>query len=266
MNPLSPDQINSLFPVIGLVLYPGGICVRRGCQQEKWQMNYTHERQKISMVKRSSMNRLALLVRSSGVEFRSLQTLTYGANYPLSGKIAKKHLNHFLIATKRNFGPHEYVWVLEFQERGAVHFHIATTLAPPSDLERELFALTWQRISTPYSWMYCQLDKVGNLLLRGQTLLTDKAVFDSHMSKKAWENVRRGDKLHGYFAKYANKLRQKEVPCWYSDVGRFWGASKGVALPDGQVFWGKEEQVRNFLWDNGRDVFHWRVLPKIILM
>lgn len=127
----TPEQINSIFPVIGLIAFHGGIVVRRGCNVNLNRRNYSHERKKIYMVSKRSLARLALLVRGSGVQFTSLMTLTYGANYPLSGRIAKKHLNHFLINAKRNFGTFEHIWVLEFQERGAVHFHIACTLPPP---------------------------------------------------------------------------------------------------------------------------------------
>lgn len=266
MKRFTPEEVNQFFPVIGLVAYPGGIIVRRGNNSGLQPMNYLHKKGKLKLVTSRSLNRLALLVRASSVTFSSIMTLTYGQNYPLSGRVAKKHLNHFLIASKRNYGPFEYIWILEFQNRGAVHFHIATTLSPPAILERELFATTWQRISTNFSWLYCQLDLVGDRFYAGQTLLTDKACIDSHLSKNAWEGVRKGDSLHAYFAKYANKIRQKEVPDFYSNVGRFWGASKGVALPDGEVFWGTDRDIRELAKERGRDIDHWRVLPKVILL
>lgn len=262
----TPDQINSIFPVVGLIAFPGGIVIRRGCNVNLNRRNYSHERKKIYMVSKRSLARLALLVRGSGVQFTSLITLTYGANYPMSGRTAKKHLNHFLIAAKRTFGPFEHIWVLEFQERGAVHFHIATTLPPPDDMQREVFAELWQAICTPYSWMYCQLDFVNGKFFQGQTLLTDEAVKEVHRSKKHWEEVREGDSLHHYFTKYTTKLRQKKVPVWYADVGRFWAASSGVRLPDGEYFHGNEETVRQVGDAYGRNLARWKVLPKIILL
>lgn len=218
------------------------------------------------MVSKRSLARLALLVRGTGIEFRSLMTLTYGANYPLSGRKAKKDLNHFLIASKRAFGSYDHIWVLEFQERGAVHFHIATTLPEPNILQREIFAKIWQEISTPYSWMYCQLEFDGKKFVPGQTLLTDESVREVHMHSKSWEGVRKKDSLHHYFAKYCTKIRQKKVPSWYSDVGRFWAASEGVRLPDGENFHGNEESVRQVALAYGRDLKQWQVLPKIILL
>lgn len=262
----TPEQVNAFFPVIGLVKYKGGVVVRRGYNLNLNRGNYLHERKKITVVSKRSLSRLALLVRGTSIKFLSLMTLTYGANFPLSGRNAKRDLNHFLIASKRVFGPYEHIWVLEFQERGAVHFHIATTLAPPNLLEREIFASIWQGISTPYCWLYCQLDWDGKKFLQGQTLLTDKAVFEVHMSGRSWEPVKKADSLHHYFAKYCTKIRQKKVPIWYSDVGRFWAASQGVTLPDGEVFHGTEKEVRALGEAYGRSFERWRVLPKVLLL
>lgn len=266
MSYFTPAQINSLFPVVGLIAFHGGIVVRRGNNVSLNRRNYLHERKKIYMVSKRSLAKLALLVRGCGLRFQSLMTLTYGANYPLSGKKAKRDLNHFLISAKRNFGPFEHIWVLEFQERGAVHFHIATTLPPPDDMQREVFAQLWQAISTPYSWMYCQLDLVNGRFFQGQTLLTNEAVREVHRSLRSWEPVKKGDSLHHYFAKYTSKLRQKKVPVWYADVGRFWAASKGVRLPDGEYFHGNEATVRLVGDAYGRSLARWKVLPKIILL
>lgn len=262
----TPEQINQFFPVIGIRVYNGGVIVKRGCTLNLNQRNYAHERKKITLVSKRSLAKLALLVRGCGITFQSLMTLSYGANYPFSGRIAKRHLNHFLVASKRAFGHYEHIWVLEFQERGAVHFHIATTLPEPNVVQKEIFARIWQEISTPYSWMYCQLDNDGKRFFEGQTLLTDQAVFTHHCSEKAWEKVRKGDSLSHYFAKYTMKIRQKKVPSYYSDVGRFWAASQGVKLPDGENFHGSEENVRLALTLQGRDVKKWDVLPKIVLV
>jgi len=266
MSYFTPEQINQFFPIVGILAYNGGVVVIRGCNLNLNRANYSHERGKVIVVSKRSLARLALLVRGCSVEFRSLMTLTYGANYPLSGKKAKKDLNHFLISSKRAFGPYEHIWVLEFQDRGAVHFHIATTLPEPNILQRGIFADIWQGVSTPYSWPYCQLDFDGKKFRQGQTLLTDQAVRDVHLHNFSWEAVRKKDALHHYFAKYCTKIRQKKVPSWYSDVGRFWAASEGVRLPDGHPFHGGEEEVRQVAMAYGRDLQRWQVLPKIILL
>lgn len=239
--------------------------VRRACSLDLHQARYIHKRGKIDMVSRRSLNKLALLVKSCGVTFESVMTLTFGQNYPMSGREAKRMLNSFLVQSKRGFGNYEYVWVLEFQERGAVHFHLALTLPPPTDSERETFSEIWQRISTPMHWQYCPLPGHGQNEQKSIELWTDFACLSVHNHPKAWEAVRKSDGVGRYFAKYANKLRQKKVPVWYSDVGRFWGASRGVKLPDAVEVYGTDSQVREFLEAKGRNVQNWQALPKIVL-
>jgi len=236
MSDLSPELISSMFPVTGLTVYRGGISIKRSCVVEMWGKNYQHERQKIVRVTSRSLNRLALIVRSSGVQFLSLMTLTYGANYPLSGRIAKKHLNTFLVDCRRKFGSFDYFWVVEFQDRHAIHFHIATTLPAPSAADRSLFADIWTRISTPEHWAYCPLYVKKKRIYHEVILWTDLAVWEVHFFPKHWEAVREQDGMQRYIAKYANKLRQKTVPENFQDVGRFWATSKGVKMPTGDFF------------------------------
>lgn len=266
MSYFTPEQINNYFPVVGILRYKGGVLVVRGCNLNLNRSNYLHERKKIFMVSKRSLSRLALIVRGCGVEFRSLMTLTYGANYPLSGKKAKRDLNHFLIASKRAFGHFEYIWVLEFQERGAVHFHIATTLPEPDLTQREIFASIWTKISTPFHWPYASLQEENGQLKFNQGLYTDLAVYVQHVHYMAWERVRKDDSLSHYFAKYSMKIRQKKVPKHYSDVGRFWAASSGVRLPDGESFHGNESDVKELAREFGRNLDHWDVLPKVLLL
>lgn len=192
-------------------------------------------------------------------------TLTYGVNYPMSGRLAKRHLNAFLVAAKREFGPFEYFWVLEFQARGAVHFHLATTLPAPDELQRHAFAKIWVRLTVPVNWEYSQLVEKNGQFYAGQTMGLFLGCYSVHSHPRAWEGVRKDDGMQRYLAKYANKLRQKVVPDWYQDVGRFWGVSRGVRMPEGQPLHGTEKEVRAVLEERGRFVENWEVLPKIVL-
>ena len=266
MSRFTPAEINRYFPVIGVVVFPGGVEVQRGCNVSFGVMKKNGLRGVIKVVNKRSMNKLALLVRSCGVTFRSVMTLSYGVNYPLSGRQAKRDLNHFLVASRRIFGEFEYVWVMEFQQRGAIHFHLACTLAPPTEMDRVLFARCWQGISTPFSWSYCRLDTRKAYWQRGGEFWTDDTVFEVHAHRKSWEAVRKYDGVGRYFAKYANKLRQKKVPDSLVDVGRFWGHSRGAKMPDGERYWGTDGDVRELALQSGRDLSQWEVLPKIILL
>ena len=262
---LTSDQLNSYFPVVGIVCYPGGIIVRRQNGLNLRHITWEHKREGIKLLSKRSLIRLALLVRSSGIRWQSVWTLTYGPNYPLSGKTAKRNLNAFLVAAKREFGPFEYFWVLEFQKRGAVHFHIATTLPEPDVFQRASFARIWARIAQPGDWHYCSWPLNPKARSHSQVLGTRQAVERVHSHQKSWEIVREQDGMSRYLAKYANKLRQKEVPAWYRNVGRFWGTSKGVKLPKGEELESEDEHARYLLWLRGRDTHKCEVLPKIVL-
>lgn len=50
-------------------------------------------------------------------------TLTYGKQYP-NGKDSKKHLKNFWYRVKRSYPTAWAVWKLEYQERGAPHYHL----------------------------------------------------------------------------------------------------------------------------------------------
>jgi len=184
----------------------------------------------------------------------------------MDGGKAKKDLNHMLVSMRRVFGPFEYVWVIEFQERGACHFHLATTLKPPSNLERSIFSSIWSRISTPYSWPYWSVYWQDGRILPKKLLSTDKAVREVHLHPDQWSPIRRRDGVARYFAKYANKLEQKAVPDFYRNIGRFWGASRGIKLPEGKYYHGSENEIRAVAQAYGRNIDSWRVLPKIILL
>lgn len=262
----TPEEINRYFPIEAIVIYPGGMKIQRGCNLPlSFTRNYLRQRGAILRVTRRSLNRLALLVKSSGVTFLSVMTLTYGGNYPMSGRAAKAHLNKFLIYASRTFGKFEYIWCLEFQERGAVHFHIATTLLPPDGFQRATFADIWQKVSTPMSWEYCALDYGQKNFVKGAVMLTDENCLLVHCFPRHWGPVLKRDGMGRYFAKYSAKIRQKSVPIWYSDVGRFWGASRGVKLPEGEFFAASGKQAADVAKELGREVGHWEILPKIIL-
>lgn len=133
--------------------------------------------------------------------------LTYHQNWPKDGRIVKKHL-HCMIERLRYYRPDlRYLWILEFQERGAPHFHLFLSEEPNRELQQFL-ASAWVDITDP-----------GN----GQAL-------NVHMHPK---NFIKWDMGGGtYVAKYLEKQSQKQVPEGFENVGRFYGASRGaVPLP-----------------------------------
>ncbi len=162
------------------------------------------DRKAIERLTYRSLLHLVHKIRNCGVMFRSMLTLTYPEDFPKDGRLVKKQLDRFLKAWRRKYGKRPYVWFLEFQERGAPHFHMLTDVEG-WEVDRQWLARTWARIVDG-----------------GQK------VYNVHSHVKQWDVIRKQDGAARYVAKYAKKHRQKIVPADYLNVGAFWGTSHNV--------------------------------------
>lgn len=127
-----------------------------------------------------------------------------------SGKVCKRHLDLFQKRVERyldRFGLTEWgcLWFLEFQTRGAPHFHLI------------FFGLTGVRSRFP-------LDLLKKWCSRNWSEIVGHA--DPHEYQKhlnAGTRVEFCKKPHfGYALKYAAKMEQKNVPPEFANIGRFW--------------------------------------------
>jgi len=159
----------------------------------------------------------ALANHSNGDRAFLATTLTYHEAMPFDGRVAKAHLRSFLqnldISSKKGHFGHDlqgdlqYLWVMEFQARGAVHFHLYTNLSPTSE------ASTCERIGQ--MWHSAS----------GETT-QEHSEFHCHA-----KNFMPWVMDTTYPAKYLGKGSQKNVPESYTNCGRFWGCSRGFVAP-----------------------------------
>lgn len=117
-------------------------------------------------------------------EWLSFSTLTYPAEFPVDGRVCKRHLNLLLTHLRKHYPGVKYVWFLEFQERGAPHFHIFTTCPVPG---RTYLSPLWYHIVNS----------------------EDKKHLVSGTQVRALKSSSEAIK---YATSYANKLKQKTVP------------------------------------------------------
>lgn len=166
----------------------------------------------IKELTRSSLRRMKL-------HFRNLEgathivTLTYPSNFPTDGKLVKYHLRllkHWLQYT----GDVSAAWFLEFQERGAPHYHLITD----KQVDKALLSQRWYEI-------------VGSGDEKHLRAGTQVAV------------IRKPHAIAAYVAKYAAKGEQKEVPADYHNVGRFWGGWGKFRKPDSVVAQGVDHDA-----------------------
>jgi len=158
-----------------------------------------------------SGRRMRRYLRECTSEYSYMLTLTYPEDYPTDGAEVKEHLRRFMQELRRcfyrsknknltdcvqvQFKPISCFWFLEFQKRGAPHFHIFTTWSP----SKEWVSTTWYRIVNSDDPKHL---KAGT---RTEKLRAGRAGTISYASK------------------YAAKLEQKRVPIGFENIGRWWG-------------------------------------------
>lgn len=142
-----------------LALTPGSVAVRtRNHVRRAAALDRNAERGVVRGWSAKSKRRLRL--RMASIPWPDVRyvfvTLTYPDEYPRDPAVWKRHLRAFFKAWSRQYGPARAVWAMEFQRRGAPHFHIVL-VAPPGvgrDVDDQLpqvrrwYAATWHRIVT----------------------------------------------------------------------------------------------------------------------
>jgi hypothetical protein len=151
-----------------------------------------------------------MVAANVGCEFRSHLTLTYhgvtvegegehGRNLRIARR-AKRDLNRFLSVMRPSLG--RYLWVMEFQKRGVVHFHALCE----HQVEQARVALAWCRAT----------GELGDIQASRHAVLVD-AVRDQMAARN-------------YVGRYLGKVDQKALPPGVVMAGRWWGRSRGLAL------------------------------------
>jgi len=155
----------------------------------------------VTFLSKKSKKRLTWIY--SQKDWKSMLTLTYhkmGVDY----RETKKHLNVFLRAISRD--KLKYLWVVEFQSRGAVHYHV--WLSRELTLQkRKKYMRVWLRATIKYNG--------------------SKEAVRFHMHERVYSKWDVKVNLN-YAAKYAAKLEQKMMPVGFKTIGRWWGGSRGV--------------------------------------
>lgn len=162
-------------------------------------------RDNITKFSASSGRRMRQYLRECVAEYKYMVTLTYPFCYPTNGRDTKEHLRRFLQELRREYAryaaserlPDNFscFWFLEFQERGAPHYHLFTTWCP----NNKWVSRRWYEICGSEDERHLHAGTRCELLRQGRSATIS------------------------YASKYANKQAQKDVPEGFSDVGRFWG-------------------------------------------
>jgi len=129
-------------------------------------------------------------------KFKRMVTITYAQELPETSSICKKQFRKFLTWLQKTSALKNYFWCLEFQERGAPHYHIWHDGKGIADC---LIVSSWREITGDFAITECRDEKL------------------------------RKSPAH-YVAKEMTKRYQKEAPDGWPP-GRFWGHSKFEPMP-----------------------------------
>lgn len=171
-------------------------------------------------------------------------TLTYGSNWP-SMSLSKRHLDTFLKRVRRAMPNSAVIWRLEFQERGAPHYHLLILNAP-----------FWPKADIQQAW--------------GDVVGAEYWASDGKLPFTRVEAVRSFKQAAHYISKYIGKVKRDAGGCLVGltllhisppFVGRFWGVSNRCCLPllDYVVVWVSWDDVislRSYLRSIGRRLFN----------
>jgi len=155
-------------------------------------------------------------------------TLTYGQIWPKTSEEAKSHLRAMLERIRR-FAPQSAgFWRLEFQERGAPHFHLLLFNLP--FIPKKTLQNAWGEIINLQYWDNSKRDISGEV----------KPPFTRI------EAIASGRRAVSYVAKYVAKVEpEKEVSSEaasgfnnvpYLHAGRWWGVFNSEFLPFAEIF------------------------------
>lgn len=157
----------------------------------------------LSRKSRMRLMKLCAAIPWALFETRFFTTLTYPDEFPTDGRAVKRHLVAFRKRFERRWGKQAAVWKLEFQRRGAPHFHLLLSVPAGVDLRefRSWLSSSWYEVVSS-----------GDLrhLLAG----TQVQIADTDCGRYFAYGVKSS----------GSKEYQNQVPEGFESVGRFWGA------------------------------------------
>jgi hypothetical protein len=246
-------MVRTLYPFAGITYTSDGTVrvLRFNCSPSGDVYKAEGEGNKGCVGEFSLQSRKRLLERAKRFdgEFLTFATLTYPDRYETNGRKVKKDLNKVLGILRYEYGAGvNYIWWLEFQERGAPHLHIAWDREYNSGLADRVWA----------SWTKRFVQRFG---------LDNKKKADYLYSLgSVIEPMKKNGGVGRYLAKYILKDRQKIVPYGFRDVGRFWGTNRGLTLKQEKTLLMSQWEFVSLVETCGKQGVDWSWLRKIDIL
>ena len=198
-------------------------------------------------------------------------TATYPNTHPRDGLIAKYHLHTFLAWLRKYLKTNYhlrliYLWVQEFQTRGAIHFHIL--ISGIDELGFSTKVVKRHHTLPMQSEEYETIPRLERTLRRRWLEIIAEEIpalgwygisDNDYLAKERAHGLGAGDCLErldnpaAYFAKKEmvnSKEYQRTTPPDYINTGRWWGASRDFKQPfsDYELYEISESKLRALLY------------------
>jgi hypothetical protein len=185
------------------------------------------KRDNIYQLSSKSVRNLMFFLRNVMHLMHSISTVTYPDVFPSDGRVIKRHAD--MLGKRLARKGIRYVWVMEFQERGAGHFHIFTD----KPVDRQWLALAWYEIVGSGDPNHLKAGTSVQYIVDNDDprLESDRARYKAQKAKKnrnAKRNYISRDEAISYMVAYYKKESQKDIPFGFYKPGRFWSASRGL--------------------------------------
>ncbi len=257
LTSLEVKVMKTVYPINSIISYGNGSYqTKRKSVLPGIRNDYKRSRGVIKKMRNKSLQRLMMLVQCTQAKFMSMFTQTYPKFYPRDGLVVKKDIAALSAKFARIQVP--YLWFLEFTEknRRAPHVHWLLELdciTPRTRMEIGLFWAT-RVLESEYFRSDCPLENFDKEGMK---------VIKVNVHPETFSVLRSEEGARNYVMKYAAKERQKKVPNDYKNVGRFWGASQGVA-PTGVESDITEDEVEAWLCKNDHPTTAYELVPRYL--
>lgn len=157
------------------------------------------KRDEIKVFSKESRYRLFRLLHSLVFEKVTFITLTYPGIFPTDSKVYKRHLAEYRRRFEKKYCACKAIWRLEFQKRGAPHYHILYFDAPYIPVK---------------AWSSLWADVVHSDDINHRKAGVHVRLVTGNLSREL---------ISSYVGKYVGKVDEQSVSAAQQKPGRWWG-------------------------------------------
>lgn len=158
------------------------------------QLKYEKRKNKLTNLN-NSRNKINRLI-ASNPDLDKFITLTYSGS--VSMEESKKHLSYFFTKLRRKQEGLKYIWILEFQGNGNIHYHVLTNFKIKIDISKYRKTEKHKEVERKFAqdfWKWGFVD-IRNLKYDGNTNVAK--YLTAYLTKEMFDKEMEGKRVFGY--------------------------------------------------------------------